>query len=293
MGEQFKLLDELPDLIEHSIALLREHEPPEGYYGCFSGGKDSVVIKELARMAGVKVTWHYNKCPDPPELVRFIREHHHDVIFERSKRGAFFARMEKKGFPSRRSRWCCEEYKEGQNPKGAVLILGIRAEESAARRDRWQEVKVHFRTGAPCILPILLWASDEIWQFIRSRGLPYCSLYDEGFHRLGCVGCPMGSKKGRLKEFDRWPRYERLWKRSFQRIWERKAGTEQRDGREWFGSAKFDTWEQLWDWWMQDNTRLPPKHDEPLFEDQKGEQLESIGTSNRPRNQGSDPASER
>ena len=28
--------------IQHSIALLKKHEPPEGYYLAFSGGKDSI-----------------------------------------------------------------------------------------------------------------------------------------------------------------------------------------------------------------------------------------------------------
>jgi hypothetical protein len=77
----------LSELADAAIALLREHEPPEGYYGCFSGGKDSVVIKELARIAGVRVDWNYNvTTADPPELTRFIKEHHPDVAWNRSKR---------------------------------------------------------------------------------------------------------------------------------------------------------------------------------------------------------------
>ena len=42
--------------------------------------------------------------------------------------------------------------------------------------------------------------------------VPYCSLYDEGFKRLGCIGCPMASATHRKKQFERWPRYEKLWK---------------------------------------------------------------------------------
>ena len=50
----------LPALVERACALLRLHQPEGDYYGAFSGGKDSCVIKELARLAGVRVTWHYN-----------------------------------------------------------------------------------------------------------------------------------------------------------------------------------------------------------------------------------------
>jgi phosphoadenosine phosphosulfate reductase len=276
--EQFKLIDELPDLIDHSIELLREHEPEEGYYGCFSGGKDSVVIKELARMAGVKVAWHYNKTTiDPPELVRFIRREHPDVKFVRHPDGNFFSIMERRGFPTRRVRWCCKEFKEAQSPKGATIVLGVRAEESPARATRWSEVVNNHRTALLAIMPIFRWASDEIWEFIRDREIAYCRLYDEGFYRLGCIGCPMAGKLGREKEFARWPKYERLWRRTFQRIWERKAGTTQRDGREWFGSANFDSWTEMWDWWMSDHAVMH-RRDEPLFEAQSaaGETAQAI-----------------
>ena len=272
IGEQTSLFDdELPDLIDRSIAILRENEPADGYYGCFSGGKDSIVIKRLAAMAGVKVGWHYNVTTiDPPELVRFIRREHPDVIWERPKHGNFFRRMEKKGFPTRRARWCCDEYKESRSPNGATLILGIRAEESSARAARWSEVMPHFRTGAATVQPILRWASDEIWTFIRAEGLAYCSLYDEGFHRLGCICCPMATAKNRRAELARWPRYERLWMRTFERIWERRTCTLQRDGRPWFGDVYFRDWREMWEWWLSDSA-LPPRlvEDFALFPDQR------------------------
>lgn len=253
----------LNQLVQRAIDLLRANEPTEGYYGCFSGGKDSVVIKALAAMAGVKVTWYYNKTTiDPPELVRFIRKEHPDVVFVRPKHGNFFRRMaEKKGFPTRRVRWCCDEYKEARPPKGSTLILGIRAEESAKRAARWQEVQQHWRTKAPCVQPILHWSSDEVWQFIRGQGLAYCSLYDEGFHRLGCIGCPMAREVGRRKEFARWPQFEAKWKKAFEAVWNRRTGTLQRNGKPWFGDVYFRNWEEMWEWWLCDRP-LPPKLDE-------------------------------
>lgn len=252
---------ELSELIANSIAVLRENEPAEGYYGAFSGGKDSVIIKELARRAGVKVTWHYNVTTiDPPELVRFIREQHPDVHWDRPKHGNFFHRMEKKGFPTRVARWCCEEYKESAPPKGSVLIMGIRAAESPRRAKTWKLVTFHTRTRAWCISPILPWSDAAVWEFIKGEKIPYCSLYDEGFKRLGCIGCPMARKAGKRMEFDRWPRFEALWKRSFQRIWERRGDPSyrQRDGRIWFGRVYFHNWEEMWEWWLSDKS-LPPR----------------------------------
>lgn len=63
------------DKVETAIKRLQTFEPPEGYYLAFSGGKDSVVIKALADMAGVKYDAYYNNTSvDPPELIYFIRE---------------------------------------------------------------------------------------------------------------------------------------------------------------------------------------------------------------------------
>ena len=241
--------------VADSIKLLRENVPTDGqpYWGCFSGGKDSCVIKELARVAGVPVEWHYNVTTiDPPELVRFIRREHPDVSFDRPKHN-FFTVALKRGFPTRRVRWCCEEFKEKRSPKGRVLIFGVRAAESARRAKAWTPVTWHHRQNAPVVCPIIEWSDVHVWEYIRRENIPYCKLYDEGFKRLGCIGCPMAGQAGREREFARWPGYERKWKQLFRDIWQRRTGSQQRDGREWFGNRFFDNWEEMWDWWMSDD----------------------------------------
>lgn len=76
-------MSELSEKVSASIQRMKAFEPPEGYLLAFSGGKDSVVLKALADMAGVKYTAHYNVTSvDPPELVRFIREKYPDVAWE-------------------------------------------------------------------------------------------------------------------------------------------------------------------------------------------------------------------
>ncbi len=47
-----------------------------------------------------------------------------------------------------------------------------------------------------------VFSADEpgLFDNIRERELPYCSLYDEGFHRLGCVGGGIHSRWGLLVE---------------------------------------------------------------------------------------------
>lgn len=76
-------MSDLESKIQASVERLKAFEPADGYLLAFSGGKDSVVLKALADMAGVKYTAEYRVTGiDPPELVRFIRKYHPDVVWD-------------------------------------------------------------------------------------------------------------------------------------------------------------------------------------------------------------------
>lgn len=66
------------------------------------------------------------------------------------------------------------------------------------------------------INPIIDWDDSDVWEFIHEYNIKYCSLYDEGFKRIGCVGCPMSNKQD--KEFERWPAYKLNYIKAFQRM---------------------------------------------------------------------------
>ena len=48
--------------------------------------------------------------------------------------------------------------------------------------------------------------------------VPHCSLYDEGWHRIGCIGCPMSSAKQKRIENERYPHIKRNWIRAIKAI---------------------------------------------------------------------------
>lgn len=249
----------LPEKVAHSVALLQEYQPEGVYHGCYSGGKDSDVIKALATMAGVRVAWNHNVTTiDPPELYRHIRRNHPDVVWHYPAEHFFRLLAEKRGYPLRTTRWCCEAYKEGHgNEPGTVKITGIRAAESPRRKADWREFTRWQPKGISAswmLNPILHWSDSDVWQFIREQELPYCELYDEGWKRLGCIGCPMGGSKQVRRAFARWPHHEAAWRRAFHRLWERRRDDiitrGKRKGRRWPGFPSITTADELFGWWV-------------------------------------------
>lgn len=63
--------------------------------------------------------------------------------------------------------------------------------------------------------PIIEWSEDDVWEFLNKVvEVPHCELYDEGYTRIGCVGCPMATTKNQIKQFLRWPHVKEKWIRA-------------------------------------------------------------------------------
>ena len=217
--KQLHVYSILDEHIKESIEFIRKHEPSEGYFLGFSGGKDSVVLYDLTKRSGVKFQAYYSATGiDPPELVKFIREKYPDVVFCRPKR-SFFGQMRKWSFPTFRGRWCCSFLKK--DPTKSIplrnRLMGIRAEESDRRSKRGAISE--FRKNI-IYSPIFNWLEWEVWDYIEENNLSYCSLYDEGFSRLGCVVCPFHSYKEHQKYRSRWPKFFVAFEKAMKDIWE-------------------------------------------------------------------------
>ena len=68
------------------------------------------------------------------------------------------------------------------------------------------------------ISPIIDWTDDDVWTFLNTLGIAHCELYDQGWHRIGCINCPMSSTKQKMKENERWPHVKRNWIRAIKAI---------------------------------------------------------------------------
>ncbi len=235
--------------IERSIELLKKTEALAleyndfGFHLAFSGGKDSQVIYELAKMAGVKFqAFFYKTSVDPPELLQFIKSNYPEVEWLKPEMTMFQLIYKKGILPLRMVRFCCEFLKE-RNGIDAVVATGIRADESKKRAER-QEFEHSCIKGKDKVLlhPILEWTKQDVLQFLSDRNIEMCSLY-EIQERIGCVGCPM-SPKAMRRDFERYPNFKRAYVNTVQKLMVEKGKY-----------SEFESAEDVVDWWSSGKSR--------------------------------------
>ena len=86
-------------------------------------------------------------------------------------------------------------------PKGGAVLLNYDNDESV------EMVYTCFRTNKVLVNPLINWEEDDVWKYIRDENIPLNPLYDNGFKRVGCIGCPMAWYKERIREFQLYPKY--------------------------------------------------------------------------------------
>lgn len=236
------------DKVGFAIKLLQDNEPPEGYYLGFSGGKDSVVLYDLAVRADVKFDAHYCVSPiDPPQIYQFIKEHYSDVIWDKHARN-WWQVVVKEGLPLRQARWCCRIIKEaGGNNR--ICLIGVRSSESEKRKHYPFVELPRDAENKTFVRPVLGFNDYDVWQYIKGNNLPYCSLYDEGFKRLGCVLCPFSREIEREEKY--FPKVVANWKRACDRIVAERKANNYLTKRGKPSKHKFETGEELYQWWTK------------------------------------------
>lgn len=132
---EYNIFGEKRDKVQMAIDRLRAFEPKDGYYVADSGGKDSSCVVKLCEMAGVKFDAHYHATTvDPPQLVRFIRQHHPQTEIEKPEYTMRELIVKKQMPPTRLMRYCCQHLKE-LHGQGRVVVTGVRWAESGNRKN--------------------------------------------------------------------------------------------------------------------------------------------------------------
>lgn len=191
------------------IASVMEYEIGVG----FSGGKDSLVVYDLCKRAGIDCKFYFNHALEDLTTLRYIRENFPDVIWRRTEKGFFeYLVKEKAMLPTVTFSWCCATYKHPSKSVDNASIVGVRASESAKRAGRKvfetknktfakrnkATIDEYFEdkcqgVGAPnkiSLKPIVDWTDEDVWEYIHKYDLPINPLYIQGFNRVGCMICP-------------------------------------------------------------------------------------------------------
>lgn len=249
---------------------------------CYSGGKDSDVLVQLAINSGIEFeVLHNHTTADAPETVYHIRDTFRRLELQgirctieypiyKGKRTSMWDLIPQKMMPpTQLMRYCCEILKE-RGGRNRAVATGVRWAESRKRAvnrgiyeniNRNKDNKIILnndnddkrrlfeqceKQAKTVTNPIVDWQEQDIWDYIKDNHTPCNPLYCEGYKRVGCIGCPMANKK-RYEEFRRYPTYQTAYIHAFDRMLEvrRQRGKEYKM-----------TWETGYDvfrWWMRED----------------------------------------
>ena len=191
----------------------------------YSGGKDSDVLLQLARMSGAKfVARHKITTIDPAGTLAHARENGVEIV---KPKISFTDIITKFGLPSRKYRICCKLLKEYKT--AYFVITGIRQAESQRRKSKYTDISLckQFSKGEyeEQFLPILYWTNEDVREFIERYRLKVHRLYYNNnkldvSQRLGCMGCPLLSHKNRIKSFQKYPKMILFYLKAMQKHFE-------------------------------------------------------------------------
>lgn len=154
-----------------------------------------------------------------------------------------------------------------------MIVTGVRRAESVGRSDEALVVSRaarkkdrvilqndntdERRTVDHCVMKgiiavnvIVDWSDEDVWEFINMYNVPVNPLYEEGYRRVGCVGCPMSTRKA--EELDANPKYKAMWLRICEMLVAKKCGT-------------YTKAQDLYDWWIEkDKTKKQNTHEDQI-----------------------------
>lgn len=107
-------------------------------------------------------------------------------------------------------------------------------------------IKLMREHGSTTVNPIYHWSDTDIWDYIAQEHIETNPLYRCGYARVGCIGCPLASYRGRVKEFSDYPKYKALYARAFDRMLKVRAERGLNNDIGWKNG------EDVFSWWIEE-----------------------------------------
>ncbi len=260
-----------------------------------SGGKDSSVVKALADRAGIKYdVCHSHTTADAPETVLFVRTEFArleekgvkcivNYPYYKGQRVTMWSLIPQKMMPPTRiARYCCAVLKETAGD-GRYIATGVRWAESARRKKTRGIYEANHKNSKKRIIltndnddqrqlfetcmsrrkatcnPIIDWTDEDVWDYIQAEHIRVNPLYQCGYSRVGCIGCPIAGRTMRQKEFADYPEYRDAYIRAFDQMLKVRAA----NGKE----TDWHTGVDVYHWWMEDGVLPGQMEFEDYLED--------------------------
>ena len=184
--------------------------------------------------------------------------------------------------PTRLVRYCCAVLKEASTPN-RMAAVGVREDESIKRRGRdsfavleRRKREAEYRSTAhtyamfkldkyggedayQCkviqgakqhkdliVNPIYRFTDRDVWEYVQRFKVPMNPLYEKGYRRIGCIGCPMGGANQMKMEFADNPKYRANYIKAFERMLKRRNERGLKNGY-------FTDGEAVMRWWLGEN----------------------------------------
>lgn len=142
------------------------------------------------------------------------------LIGIRAEESARRARRHEVEISSRKFSGNLEEFEEYQTEKIAKKMRTLKRKLNEDEFSLVNENEVRCISGKDSILvsPIFHWTEHDVWTFLNTLGIKHCELYDKGYHRIGCILCPMSSMKQKQREIKDFPHVKRGWINAIKKI---------------------------------------------------------------------------
>lgn len=94
---------------------------------------------------------------------------------------------------------CCDVMKKRpfhqyQRQTGNMPFIGTMAADSKLRQQTMMRYGCNgFDMAKPQSRPMMFWLEEDVWEYIKTRNLPYSKIYDMGYERTGCMWCMFGA----------------------------------------------------------------------------------------------------